>query len=143
MDRQTKDVSILLRKLRLDSSLYTTLSANHESVRTIMKTAAPILLANALASIVSARPWVDQAPLKNFNDGPEERYLIELGPDDLRWVTEDEKWRIRRVSDLHSVSTDTIRLGESNQCQDVSSYDFAAVVRPYVLRHYRRYILWS
>ena len=25
-------------------------------------------------------------------------YLIELSPDETRWVTEDEKWALRRVS---------------------------------------------
>lgn len=27
-----------------------------------------------------------------------ERYLIELGPGNTRWITEDEKWALRRVS---------------------------------------------
>ena len=62
-----------------------------------MRAVAAILLTSAFASAVSAPPRTDQAPLKDSNDEPEERYLIELGPDDLRWVTEDEKWQIRRV----------------------------------------------
>ena len=28
-----------------------------------------------------------------------EKYHIELAPGDTRWVTEDEKWALRRVSD--------------------------------------------
>ena len=63
-----------------------------------MKTASYLLFANAAASIASAIPRTGQAPLKDDFKQPEERYLIELGPDDLRWVTEDEKWDIRRVS---------------------------------------------
>lgn len=28
----------------------------------------------------------------------EEKFLIELAPGETRWVTEDEKWELRRVS---------------------------------------------
>jgi leucyl aminopeptidase len=31
-------------------------------------------------------------------DAAEEQYLVELAPGDTRWVTEDEKWELRRVS---------------------------------------------
>lgn len=26
-----------------------------------------------------------------------EQFLVQLGPDETRWVTEDEKWELRRV----------------------------------------------
>ena len=65
-----------------------------------MKAATFVLLGNAIAAVASAIPPADQAPLNTDVKEPEERYLIELGPSELRWVTEDEKWRIRRVSFL-------------------------------------------
>jgi hypothetical protein len=34
-----------------------------------------------------------------------ERYLIELGPGNTRWITEDEKWVLRRVSQAGSKSS--------------------------------------
>lgn len=44
-----------------------------------------------------------------------EKYLIELSPGETRWVTEDEKWALRRVhtvlDELSPVSTLTFHLG--------------------------------
>ena len=65
-----------------------------------MKTAtlalAGLTLTNALSiptSLESAfNKLSGQEPLGASN----ERYLIELAPDDTRWVTEDEKWALRR-----------------------------------------------
>jgi len=52
------------------------------------------------AAAVSARfvekHETDQVVLNAYADN--ERYLIELEPGQLRWVTEDEKWELRRVS---------------------------------------------
>lgn len=33
-----------------------------------------------------------------FYEEPSEKHLIELSPGNTRWVTEDEKWELRRVS---------------------------------------------
>ena len=53
-------------------------------------TASLATAANALSIIRS-----DQSVL---NDSPDvERYLIELGPGEIKWVTEEEKWELRRV----------------------------------------------
>jgi len=41
-----------------------------------------------------------QAVLQDRPASDPELYLIELSPGETRWVTEDEKWEIRRVS-LH------------------------------------------
>lgn len=46
----------------------------------------------------------NQAPLQNGQTG--EKYLIELGPDVTRWVTEDEKWILRRVSYTRPTAVD-------------------------------------
>jgi leucyl aminopeptidase len=32
------------------------------------------------------------------NEAEEQKYLIELAPGKTQWVTEDEKWELRRVS---------------------------------------------
>lgn len=65
-----------------------------------MKYSVAALLATALPA-VSAR-FVEPDEVNNvitFPDGAEAaRYLIELGPGDTRWVTEEEKWELRRVS---------------------------------------------
>ena len=38
----------------------------------------------------------DQAALRPSSKS-EEKYLIELGPGETRWVAEEEKWELRRV----------------------------------------------
>ena len=43
----------------------------------------------------------DQAILAD-SDAQLERFLIELGPGDTRWISEDEKWELRRVSAAQS-----------------------------------------
>ena len=35
----------------------------------------------------------------------QERFLIELQPGETRWVTEDEKWELRRVISVRTVLT--------------------------------------
>ena len=49
-------------------------------------------------------PWLNQVRLGN--GAVAERYLVELGPGETRWIKEDEKWELRRVhlSLLHSLS---------------------------------------
>lgn len=56
------------------------------------------LSAVALAAAV-ATPKDPQIVLQNLQvtiDEPDQ-YLIELSPGETRWVTEDEKWALRRV----------------------------------------------
>jgi hypothetical protein len=54
------------------------------------------ILALSAATSALASPTVpehlQQAPLLN-----EEKFLIELGPGETRWITEDEKWELKRV----------------------------------------------
>ena len=77
------------------------------------------ILAGSLASTAAAlsifRP--DQAPLSGVSafdqkpltsisppqrlDTDQEQFLIELNPGELRWITEDEKWVLRRVRYAH------------------------------------------
>ena len=57
-----------------------------------------------LAATVAARSVLlpQQQPIKEL----EERFLIELEPGHTAWVTEDEKWQIRRVSlDMKALRT--------------------------------------
>ena len=51
-------------------------------------------LAATAAALSIARP--DQSLLHDTLDV--QRYLVEFGPEDTRWVTEEEKWELRRVS---------------------------------------------
>lgn len=50
----------------------------------------------ASTTIVAAVP--DQKPIGDtIEDVHLGKFLIELGPGDTRWVTEEEKWGLRRV----------------------------------------------
>ncbi|KAL9115592.1 MAG: hypothetical protein Q9187_007254, partial [Circinaria calcarea] len=54
------------------------------------------ILTASLATAASALSIIrsDQSVLNNSPDV--EKYLIELGPGNIRWVTEEEKWELRR-----------------------------------------------
>jgi len=55
----------------------------------------PTLLTFAVAASTLSLLEPDQAVLGD--DAQLERFLIELGPGDTRWISEDEKWSLRRV----------------------------------------------
>ncbi|CAK7198333.1 Leucine aminopeptidase 1 [Sporothrix eucalyptigena] len=76
--------------------------------------------ANALALLlpaVAAR-FVDSHNGENIQLHPEvaaaEQYLIELAPGETRWVTEDEKWELRRNGQRFMDITETRDLGAKN-----------------------------
>ena len=54
------------------------------------------LLAACIPAI-SAR-FVEVNEVDNIVLNPEETFLIELSPGETKWVTEEEKWELRRVS---------------------------------------------
>lgn len=59
-----------------------------------------------LIPAISARFVEENEPnrVKLYPDGVPadlERYLVELAPGETRWVTEDEKWELRRVRSRH------------------------------------------
>jgi len=60
----------------------------------IMKSISTLLTFAAAASALSLLE-PDQAVLGD--DVQLQRFLIELGPGDTRWISEDEKWSLRRV----------------------------------------------
>lgn len=60
-----------------------------------MKYLIPLALA---ASAVSALSIGNKAAPNQNVLVEDEQYLIELTPGQTRWVTEEEKWRLRRVS---------------------------------------------
>lgn len=52
------------------------------------------------ASVISARfvePHEKDQVVINAQEAENELYLIELAPGETQWVTEDEKWELRRV----------------------------------------------
>jgi leucyl aminopeptidase len=59
---------------------------------------ASTLLTAATLSHALSVPQVFHDALENLQNplGSQERYLIELGPDERRWVTEAEKWALKR-----------------------------------------------
>ena len=61
----------------------------------MMKVASVLLALAACSSSLSIRN-PEQAVLGE--QGQESQYLIETAPGDRRWVSEDEKWVLRRVS---------------------------------------------
>lgn len=67
-------------------------------------------LVNALAidshhqpqiALEESQPWVDQP------------YLIELSPGKLKWVSEEEKWELKRVRTPYSCITEMLTLRQS------------------------------
>lgn len=55
----------------------------------------------ALAAAVSAAVLPHQQAIGGFQDVIEnEQFLLELAPGETRWATEDEKWELRRVSNV-------------------------------------------
>ena len=54
-----------------------------------------LILLSFVAATSLSLPNLDQATLSS--DEAIEKYLIELAPEDTKWVTEDEKWALRRV----------------------------------------------
>lgn len=60
----------------------------------------------ALLAPVAAARFIEAVEGNNVQLYPQgyyeestEKYLVELAPGETRWVTEDEKWELRRVSD--------------------------------------------
>ncbi len=53
--------------------------------------------AAAAAAVVAPHLATDQVVLDQSSQA-DDRYLIELSPGETRWVTEDDKWALRRVS---------------------------------------------
>lgn len=66
------------------------------------------LLALCCASVAIALP-AEQAPLLPSADT--EKYLIELSPGETRWITEDQKWELKREGIQFMDITDTQDLG--------------------------------
>lgn len=60
-----------------------------------MKFAKASLLA-ACAPLISAR-FIEISEADNVVLNPEETYLVETAPGETKWVTEEEKWEMRRV----------------------------------------------
>ncbi|CAK7245389.1 MAG: Leucine aminopeptidase 1 [Sporothrix thermara] len=78
---------------------------------------------NALALLLpaAAAVFVDSHNGENIQLHPEvaaaEQYLIELAPGETRWVTEDEKWELRRNGQRFMDITATRDLGAKNAFQ--------------------------
>ncbi|TKA50917.1 hypothetical protein B0A49_11985, partial [Cryomyces minteri] len=70
---------------------------------------ASVLLALSAAALSVALP--SQAVLQDPQESLQQKYLIELSPGETRWVTEDEKWALRREGLMFFDITDTPDLG--------------------------------
>lgn len=55
------------------------------------------ILAASLAATATAHSIAVAAQQQVVLSNDPTQYLIELGPEETRWVTEDEKWALRRV----------------------------------------------
>ena len=62
------------------------------------------LLAGLLTSTTTALSIIDRGQALLGEAIEADRYLIELGPGKTRWITEDEKWVLRRVSQAKLIS---------------------------------------
>jgi bacterial leucyl aminopeptidase len=50
-----------------------------------------------VATTAFALPHLEQTALKDQESVSPEEFLIELAPGHTRWVTEEDKWALRRV----------------------------------------------
>ncbi|KAL8819133.1 MAG: hypothetical protein Q9191_007799, partial [Dirinaria sp. TL-2023a] len=78
----------------------------------------PLLATLAATALALSVPESDQLVLSN-NGADVERFLIELSPGKRRWITEDEKWELRRAGINFIDVTDTPSLGAA--CADSTS----------------------
>jgi leucyl aminopeptidase len=69
-----------------------------------------LLALSALVPATLSVPGLQQVALGDHETVAPERYLIEINPGETQWVTEDDKWALRRVS-LPSVLLLTYRGG--------------------------------
>jgi bacterial leucyl aminopeptidase len=63
-----------------------------------------VLLSALVATAVTGISLPQRTALQEQAPVLEERFLIELKPGDTRWVTEDEKWVLRRVTSSRIIS---------------------------------------
>jgi leucyl aminopeptidase len=56
-----------------------------------------LLALSALVASTLSVPEPQQVALGNHETVVPERYLIEINPGETQWVTEDDKWILRRV----------------------------------------------
>lgn len=76
------------------------------------------LLALFCASVASALP-AEQAPLL---PSPDTEYLIELSPGETQWITEEQKWELKREGIKFMDITDTQDLGSTLKTEASVSY---------------------
>lgn len=67
-----------------------------------MKFSQASLLAACLPAVSSR--FLEVQEVDNVVLNPEETFLIELAPGETQWVTEEDKWELRRVSRAHHAS---------------------------------------
>ncbi|KAJ8609218.1 hypothetical protein MRB53_039254 [Persea americana] len=87
-----------------------------------MKSAA-LLAVCALASTSSAR-WLPFGTPSQLVQAPAEKYLIELGPGETRWIQEEEKWELRRAGINFMDITDNVDLGQSLSAQTAKNFRY-------------------
>lgn len=64
-----------------------------------MKFLAPLALSATAAAMIMVNP--EQQPLApSIVQNPQSKSLIELAPYQTRWVTEEEKWSLKLVSEV-------------------------------------------
>lgn len=57
----------------------------------------------ACVPVVSAR-FIETTEVNNIDFHPEQLYLVETAPGKTQWVTEEEKWELRRVCHIPNFS---------------------------------------
>jgi leucyl aminopeptidase len=58
---------------------------------------APVLATAAVVSGLSIDPKLSQAALQDEQPILQDRCLIELSPGETRWVSEEDKWELKRA----------------------------------------------
>ncbi|CAI6337148.1 unnamed protein product [Periconia digitata] len=75
----------------------------------------------AAAAVSAVYPPEQQVPLQTAE---QDQYLIELAPGETRWITEDDKWALRREGINFFDITDTPELGSLNREIGIQSVKF-------------------
>lgn len=87
---------------------------------------AGLTLTHALSLPSSLNSAISQLSGQKPLGASAERYLIELSPEDTRWVTEDEKWALRREGktffDITAHQDDDVMIGQRSWMQKTVQY---------------------
>jgi hypothetical protein len=70
-----------------------------------------MLALSALVASTLSVPEPQQVALGDHEKAAAERYLIEINPGETQWVTEDDKWALKRVRLPSALTPNSLKTG--------------------------------